>query len=313
MGRTSDLARKSAIVTAAFALVATSLWYGIWLLIGDSWRYLGYFNAAGFAWGLTGLVAGLVLLVLRKPLWGLAAIILAIAILSRGVSFNLPQTNDKRHAGTFRVVTASLRTMNTDMKGAAANLLKLDPDIAALQEVNDPLALASELRNKSGQDWYAFSNGSTMVLSKARGTAIKAPREVLKVRLFVGEAKKIDIWTIHGPKNYLNPIENGLYYANLAEEIREQVPDIVAGDLNASPWNDGYQQIRNVLRSSFEEAGTGPGLTFSTPARRIGWIFPLVRIDHIFIGHRIKAFNAFVASASNGVDHYPVVADLVLE
>lgn len=90
-------------------------------------------------------------------------------------------------------------------------------------------------------------------------------------------------------------------------------PIIVAGDFNLTQENDGYKELREWLQNAHEEAGVGFGFTFPTPVRRIGLLFPLVRIDHLFVSRHFcvtsfRTLNGFAAS-----DHYPITATLTFD
>jgi endonuclease/exonuclease/phosphatase (EEP) superfamily protein YafD len=103
-----------------------------------------------------------------------------------------------------------------------------------------------------------------------------------------------------------------LQIAALADDVRAHGPArIVAGDLNATPWNDSHRTLSAFLTDAFGVAGTGPGFTFPTRARRLGFAFPYLRIDHIFVDAALYPVAAQVGIASPGADHLPVVADLV--
>ena len=97
----------------------------------------------------------------------------------------------------------------------------------------------------------------------------------------------------------------------IATQMSSAPVGVAAGDFNATPWNDGYAMIAQVARDAWREGGFGPGFTFPTRYRRLGLLMPLIQIDHVFLTGNLRASDMKVVAASNGADHYPIVADIV--
>lgn len=305
-------ARFATLIAHGLFLVV-ALWFAVFLLAGDDYPYLGQVNALGFFFGLTSLVAGLWMLAARSWLVGLAAIALGLLILRIGTALNLPASSPPKGSESITLVSASLRTMNPAMDEAAERLLSFGPDVVAVQEANDPAALAAAFRTRSRRTWHVASNGNYMVLSRLPLEKREQQNATLVVRLKLKSGRELVLWNVHAPKSFERPIQNSMFFSKLAEDIGEQKPDIVAGDFNSTPWNEGYRRIRRLLRDGFLEGGFGPGFTFPTAGRRIGALFPFVRIDHIFVGPAVSVSKMSVEAASPGADHYPIIAELAIK
>lgn len=257
-----------------------------------------------------GLFSGIVLIVIGSRTLGVGALIVAVAILQTGVAVNGTQAPNNQEP-QLRIVTVSLRTLNSRMPEAAVSLLRLNADIIAVQEANNPAALAREFRSRSNRPWYFITQGTTMVISRWPGNAESTNMNFFKVSLKLDDTHSLKFWNIHAPKDYKHPANNSRFFSALRLDIIDQKPDVVAGDFNSSPWNDGYRAVARLMTNTFQEAGTGAGLTFPTNARRSGIFFPFTRIDHIFISSQLKSIRTYVGPKIPNADHFPVIADLV--
>ncbi|MCO5156746.1 MAG: endonuclease/exonuclease/phosphatase family protein [Aquamicrobium sp.] len=85
-------------------------------------------------------------------------------------------------------------------------------------------------------------------------------------------------------------------------------PTVLVGDFNAVPTSAPYRNLARHGRDVQLHAGARPKATF--PSR-----FPLLRLDHIFIGEGIEAVAAEVPSdlmARTASDHLPLSATIVV-
>lgn len=83
-------------------------------------------------------------------------------------------------------------------------------------------------------------------------------------------------------------------------------PVIVAGDFNAVPNSYEYYELGKGLTDAFVEAGSGNASSFHDIK------FPL-RIDFIFCSPEIKALRYKVDRSVHLSDHYPVIAEFLVE
>ena len=311
MARTVVAWSRLSMAASWFAIAAVAIWFAAFRLWGDRVAYLGYVNAAGFAWGSLALAAGAFLLIRRSPA-GLIGVGLGVAILYMGVALLGGRPTADRGAAPMRFVTASLRTANTDMADAARVLGALDADVLAIQEANDPPALLAAMRARGGPAWTMTASGSTLILSRFPLRSRGGADGLLKAEVAVAPDAIARVWTFRAPKTYDRPAEIGRWFAAATNGMDEERPHVVAGDHNATPWNGGYRTMAARMTDAFRAGGVGPGFTFPTPARRMGTLSPFVRIDHVFVDRQVGVVRAFVADASRGADHFPVVADLLI-
>jgi len=83
---------------------------------------------------------------------------------------------------------------------------------------------------------------------------------------------------------------------------------ILCGDLNATPGSAVYASVSQRMNDAQNLLGAAPRPTF--PA-----LWPLVRIDHVFLSPSLAAVNVAVPGslrARVASDHRPIVADVVL-
>jgi vancomycin resistance protein VanJ len=288
-------------------IAASGLWLAVWLAAGDGIRWLGYANAMGFFWGLAALCAGLILAATGRRLFGLAGLVMGSVIIAQGTPLRVRAPEPDQKAETLRLLSASARGNNRDMTALARAVLSHQPDIAMLQEVSNEPALLAAIEAFDRRPWHHASAGGLIILSPRPVLKIDAIGGVLRARVGSGP-KAVDVWNLRAPKDYADPSVNARFHAALADAIDRQHPDVVAGDFNATPWNDGYATIRQRMSSAFDQAGVGPGFTFPSSARRMGTLFAFARIDHIFLAPDWRAQEAMVGTASRGADHHPVMA-----
>ncbi len=292
-------------------VIGLAIWLLSWFVIGDSLRYLGFIHSGAFIYGLTALLAALIMVFRRDFIWAALGGVLALGVLSYGNGFNLSAGESVKEAGSIRIVSASLRGRNRQMEAAAERLASYDADIIAVQEVSDIAELTSALEKASGTQWQSASKGPLVIF--ARGSVQSGTGEaldsVLKTQI-VYKGNPLTIWTMRAPKNYVRPAENRAFYVALRNAVREEKPHFVVGDYNASQWNDGYTLMNAIMQNAQASAGLGQGSSFPARGRRSGIFGAFARIDHIFVRDDMKVRNAFTGKASAGADHHPVIADV---
>ena len=288
------------------------VWILVWLTTGDTLRFFGYVNALGFFWGLAATIATIALLLRRSFIPAAIGAAAAMTAFSHG---RLPVVSGyfsgaPADAPPIRVVTASLRTLNRDMADAARTLAAYRPDIVIAQEVSDLPAFMRVLDATTRAHWNVANRGNEIVASRWPVSSPDPRRDFLRADISA-PGGPITVWNIHAAKTYSDIITIRLQFANLLDDIGTHgATRIVAGDFNATPWNESYAAMAGVLTDTFAVAGWGPGFTFPTKARRLGAAFPYLRIDHVFVDPSLRPIGAFVGQASAGADHRPVIVDL---
>ena len=300
----------SLLSKSGIAIVA--LWLLIWLAAGDSIAYLGYINALGFLFALFALFAAIILLVLRRWIWAAAGLGMALILIFIGIGMNFGAgPGIAKPDNSIRVISASLRGLNKDMQSAASRLASYDAEIITVQEVSNAAALKMELEKIAGRPYFIATDGPYSILSVFPVSHAETDAKGWSGAAIAYKGRSLQIWNIHAPKAYSRPVENSVYFAELIDALRARQPDIIAGDFNASPWNQGYRLVSREMNEAHSEAGFGSGNSFPARGRRVGLLGAFTRIDHIFVTPRHKVVNAFTGKASQGADHHPVVADIV--
>ncbi|WP_234735665.1 endonuclease/exonuclease/phosphatase family protein [Tellurirhabdus bombi] len=89
--------------------------------------------------------------------------------------------------------------------------------------------------------------------------------------------------------------------------VRESpYPVIVGGDFNDTPYSVTYGRLRQLLHNAFEDAGRGFGFSYHKPPG-------FIRIDNQFYDDSsLKAINYTTVDSVKYSDHYPIVAEYVL-
>jgi endonuclease/exonuclease/phosphatase family metal-dependent hydrolase len=138
------------------------------------------------------------------------------------------------------------------------------------------------------------------------------PRGALWVAVDVGGGTELQVITTHlglrrGER--LAQAEALLGAAWLGHPDCRIKPVVLLGDFNARPRSRTYRRLAAQLRDA---QGVPPGQRASAtfPAR-----WPLLRIDHIFLGEQVDAVRVEVRRGPLerlASDHLPVVADLVI-
>lgn len=96
-------------------------------------------------------------------------------------------------------------------------------------------------------------------------------------------------------------------YNDLIEKINESdLPTIVMGDFNSSPWSPKFKEILSLTNLKLTSLGFGIETTWNAS-------IPILRIpiDHILVSPEIEV-TSFYTGPFMGSDHYPVIATLKL-
>jgi endonuclease/exonuclease/phosphatase family metal-dependent hydrolase len=83
----------------------------------------------------------------------------------------------------------------------------------------------------------------------------------------------------------------------LARTLDEELPVVIAGDMNETPYSNAYLRLRDSYQNGFEEKGAGFGFTFNGP-------LPFLRIDHQFANNRLRFTRFRVLYKFEGSDHF---------
>lgn len=287
-------------------------WVLLWLSMGDSAPYLGYIHAGGLVFALLALIMAAILLFQRKLLFAALGLLLGGWLVMTPSGLNIAASVERPAGKTVRVLSASLRGLNRDMAGSAKHLMGYDADIIGLQEVDDAKAFLAAVESETGADWYLAAHSNLALVSRYPITSQSSEfAGVLKTVIALPQ-RPVSVWTLRAPKAFETPYVNRQFFTALRGEISRNAPDAVVGDFNATPWNEGYARISQIMTNAQKQAGLGPGSTFPGPVRRSGLLGAFARIDHVFVSPKLRIDNAATGQAPSGSDHHPVMADIVI-
>ena len=236
-----------------------------------------------------------------------------------------------------------LRVMTYNVHGCVGMDLRFDPeriarvieaagaDVVALQEIyvedprRDRLHQAAWLAERLGmhfefgaaRDCEGGCRYGNAVLSRHRMRVLRAeslprfrsfePRAALRVELST-PLGDVDVVNTHLG---LRPRERALQTSALARDwlshVGEQSTSILCGDLNAVPGSPVYTTIAGLLEDAERyDPGRRPAKTWPS-------FFPVMRLDHVFIGRGLDVVGWRVPSSRVervASDHLPVTVDV---
>lgn len=120
--------------------------------------------------------------------------------------------------------------------------------------------------------------------------------------------QSIALINVHALKTITRSADSQTNLAKRMEDLKQAIkmPIIVAGDFNATPFNESIM----LMRKQFQEVRLSNSLaarrsTWPGEVRRLGSLGPLLHIDHIFY-EGLSSHNTFIHASSYGSDHYPI-------
>jgi endonuclease/exonuclease/phosphatase family metal-dependent hydrolase len=205
-----------------------------------------------------------------------------------------------------------------------------DPDIVALEELGEEQAVAisqdlSDIYPHQALYGYGIPGKGLLSrypildqeLSYLQAQRLPYLRTVIAVDELGGrgEAAELTVIVAHppppgiGPRGYTQHPFAAPEIASVARMAEEGEPSIVMGDFNLVDQDDNYRLLEEAgLRDAFRVAGWGLGATW--PARGVGPLWPVVRVDYVWYTSEFYATRAWVGPDA-GSDHLPVLAELV--
>ncbi len=310
-------------------------WLTARTVLGDRWWWLFLLNIATPYLLLPLPLALLIALALRHWL----SVALSVALLVPGLPILLdvwvPSFGDDPEFSkpAITVMTYNLYGGNDQSEPVIAAIRAAKADVVALQELNP--VIAAVLR-RDLVDEYPFQLLDPRAGVTGMGVISRWPLQPLATRLpgehWVGTPQLVGITAPLGAVVLLNvhaipPVgspgwmtwaigERERQVAAIVAVAREQhQPVIVAGDLNATPYNRTYHILGDGgLVDVWPQCGLDAGFTWPSAGQSVrGVSLPawLVRIDYILMSPALMCTEAAVGQWDGLSDHRPVVARLV--
>lgn len=306
-------------------LTAIIFWLG-WISVGGAFLFQALFVITGeqitfvrwvsyLAPWLAGwlLLLAVAAIVVRKWLLMMTLFILAMppGLLSLNIFSSLKVNQPLSQ--TYKVMTYSKMGRNNDIESVAQVILGEKPDVLFMQEISEPetaklIPLLVDIYDGAPLFYFADAHNGLILSRYKVNSQLKKGDYSQSAEIELPE-KSLRVWNVHLQKSIGNTDVQYQMTDQLAGQIAlTENPVIAAGDFNATVVNYPYKKIRQQLGNAFENAGSGFGFTFPSPARRLGVLTPFMRIDHIFYSNHFNIHNAYVVENSGNSDHYPVIA-----
>ncbi len=211
----------------------------------------------------------------------------------------------------LRVVTFNTWGRNGDAMAVAREILRLDPDVVAIQELDKKkLRMLNWLKPvyPYRSDCVKLPYCHIAVLSKApildgEAKSNWAGPAMVRVRLG-GEYSGVNVIAVHTtrPPWFRWQAKQIVALAELTETISG--PLIVMGDFNASPFS-------RMTREFVALTGLNRLTVLPTWPGHVG-LLPQIAIDHVFASNDIRNRGLARIGRHAGSDHFPVAADLAV-
>jgi endonuclease/exonuclease/phosphatase (EEP) superfamily protein YafD len=292
------------------------------VVVPDRSRLLTLANANALWAFLPAYVVAAAALARRR--WALGVV--AVAVVAAHVAWVLPQFTHQRavpdaarRAPRVRIVTANLRYDNERPEELAAELDGLDADVLVLQEVTPRWWRVLRDRGLVGR----YEGVHRVVRDDAGGAAVLARTEfvgaqtievegwpVVQVDLELGG--RVRVVAVHPvpPLHYFERHRRMTREttALVREALRDGLPTIVAGDFNATQYNEWLGQVGDLgLASAHESRGRPLATTWPNGMRPV----PPLRLDHVLLTDELLPVAVREGDGA-GSDHRPVVVDIAL-
>ena len=244
-----------------------------------------------------------------------AAVFIAPNLWAITTAVFLDPNNDFSGGGSFRVVSINVRASNTQYADVLRSVRNFDPDILLLLEVTDNWrreATRLEPTYPFAHYYPRSDNYGIALLSRHPVVSAELMRvgssdlPVLHAGLEIGEVR-VDFIGVHlqWPFGKSRTDERNSQLRALGGLLANaDVPTIVAGDFNTTPWSDSFQAM--IREPAGELLSYGYGFSPTWPAFLPPFLIP---IDHFVVTSDLQVSAKFTGS-DLGSDHLPLVADI---
>lgn len=266
-------------------------------------------------------VGGLILLVVRRRVWGLFCLVVGLMLSGTLAPYFVPPPMEPTtHGRTYRLLCMNVFSANKRHADVVDYLQEQNPDVILLievtgnwQDVFDKNLLQSWPyrleRPRSDNFGIAVYSRHPLARKEIVGfTDLELPSIDVDVKLPEGAIRLIGIHSMT-PTSVVGWKDRNLQLSHVAAAVQSNASHaIVAGDFNCTPWSSYFGRF--LKDSGLRDSAIGYGL-------RSTWsLVPLpltgLMIDHICVGGQLSVVNRFVGPPL-GSDHRAVVIDFVVE
>lgn len=297
------------LVIAVVRVVAFDRFH--WFLLADAyalWVFLPAYviGVAALLFRARRLAAAALVLVVVQLAWVLPPVFRSVDVPAAAAA-----------APHLRVVSANVNYENRRHRAVLAELVRTDADVILLQEVTPAWRTAIERSPLVRRYPYRVVRtradaGGQAVLSRLPLAQVVVHRTggwpVITARVRVG-GRTVHLVDVHPAA----PLTSFAFSRRQQDAITAFVralprPRLVAGDFNASPYNEWYGRMLELgLREAHEAVGRPWATTWPNGEK----LLPPLRLDHVFADASLVPLAAREGRGA-GSDHRPIVVDVAV-
>jgi endonuclease/exonuclease/phosphatase (EEP) superfamily protein YafD len=240
-----------------------------------------------------------------------------VVMLATTVGSTEPITDAARAAPRLRVLTANVKYDNPDRDALARELLAADADVVLLQEITPGWVRAFSAAGFDAEYPYSvnYPNGAggqavysrLPLLDVRRAMREFWPTYSARVEVGATSVSLVDVHAIGPPQGMDRHNDTVDSILDVTRSMPE--PRVVAGDFNATPYNETMHRFADLgLDSAFERRGRGLDVTWPNGERLFP---PPIQVDHVLVDDGIVVLDVETLRGT-GSDHQPIVVDLAI-
>jgi len=284
--------------------------------LGRFWWFFDLFSHFRVQYLLGLLVLSALLWVARRRAIAMGFLGFAGVNLLTVLPLYLPPSSNPHNAWPLRVMLLNVNTERGDPARVMNEMSAVDPDLVILEEID------KNWTDKLAATTSAYPYSVTRPRNDNFGIALYSKHPIVKSALVLNDEARIPsiVATVDTPSGYLQVIAThplppvgaeqsrlrNHQLAQLPTHIKPDIPTILIGDLNTTPWN--YYFRRLLAESGLRDSAQGFGVQPTWP----DLIWPLrLPIDHCLHSSDVIIQDRWIG-APVGSDHYPLLVDLGL-
>jgi endonuclease/exonuclease/phosphatase (EEP) superfamily protein YafD len=251
------------------------------------------------------------------PLAVLASLVIIFHIYSVQSYFSYSKY-PSRLDSTIRLMSANLFAYSSETDEIVKEIERISPDILAMQEYTSnwhDAFIKADFFKKWPFSYYVKRDDTfgSAILSRLRiiqaDTFYVDDLAIPQLRASIEfNGRIITLINVHllppGIKHYSVHVEQQHRLLQLLKQYSNS-DFIIAGDFNVTEHSRFYLKILKNCSNTFDLGGTGLGTTWPN----FSFLFPLLRIDHVFLSRRLSCQNV-VTGLGRGSDHRPIIATI---
>ncbi len=229
----------------------------------------------------------------------------------------LPSKQAKAEGPTLRAMLLNVNTYHGNPQRVLQVIRQIDPDVLVLEEVNEVwLEFLQALQTSHPHSCvepednnFGIALLSKLPLQESRIRRIGRAGVPTVVAVLDTPAGPLQIIGTH-PVPPIGPTPSAMrndQLDRLADHVSSDMPSMILGDLNTTPWNYYFQRL--LRRTGFQDSLQGWGVqpTWPTAGPLLG-----IPLDHCLHSPEVLILRREVGPYA-GSDHYPVIIEFALE